>query len=281
MTYPPIIPRGLYDEVQRGQAERRHHSPSKTKRPFPLQGLLVCGHCGAHYTPRSRPDRPTDHYACQQRVVYGAKKAGHEDVRWMWPAQELEARLRRYAISLLLNPDRLLQEAQWLNEEARRTLSQGHEQRTKLEKKLADLEAEEANVLRQHRKGHIDDKQLGDQLREVRAEQATAKRELENLGDHTDTDNLTIAAMLATWAAENIELARMVQDLAQGDDEVEEACYLVNLEAYDKLPAEARSAVDAMVWQRLRERTKSITVQDDGTLLVEGRLLPPPDERSS
>jgi len=277
MTYgdTPMIPRALFDEVQAGLAERRYRSPGHTKRPYPLQGLLVCGHCGSTYTPRTNaPNRSVEasgQYGCQERMAYGKKKAGHEHVRWLYPAHELEQRLWRYALRLLFEPDHLLSEAKWLNEQARQVLSESSKERVDLQKRLARAEADEKRVVDLACSGDISAQELRERRKKIRAERKDAEQALAAIPEHADSDAVATARMLVDWSRENMQMVREIDALREALPERLGEDIVARVEA---LPIEARTILDALVWKLFRQSTQRVTVQDDGGLLVEGRPLP-------
>jgi site-specific DNA recombinase len=277
MAYPPIVSHELFDEVQTGLATRRYRSPGRTKRPYPLQGLLVCGHCGSLYTPRTNaPNRSVEasgQYGCQERMAYGRDKAGHEDVRWLWPARELEQRLWRYSLRLLFEPDHLLSEAKWLNKQARDMLSEGSKERAALEKRLRKAEESEKRAVDLACAGDITAEELRERRRKARAERKEVERALAALPKSGDPQVLETAQMLLRWAQENVQTVREIDALREALPDLGERLSAGVVARIEALPTEARAILDAMVWTLFRESTQRVTVRDDGTLLVEGRPL--------
>lgn len=275
MAYPPLVSPALYDEVQAGLAARRYRSPGRTKRPYPLQGLLVCGHCGSTYTPRTnradRSDEAAGQYGCQERTAYGKDKAGHQGVRWLWPAHELEQRLWRYALRLLFEPEHLLSEARWLNEQARETLDEGREQRAALEARLSNLAQQEKRAVDLACAGDITAQELRDRRRKARAERAGVQRELAAIPEHASPDAVATARMLLGWSQENVRLVKEIDALREAFPDLDARLATDVVARVEALPAAVRPLLDALVWKLFRESTRRVTVQDDGGLLVEGR----------
>ena len=201
MACPPLVDEATFDAVQEGLRERRRNSRRNTKRFYLLQHLVYCRRCGGRYTPRvSRHGSVT--YVCRQRATYGSR-AGHENVRWRWRAEELEEPVKRHIWELLTDPERALAEAQLYEEAAKGAFDEQVRTADALLKRTEELEQEELRVLELARKGvYRDEAQLIKELENVRAERQERKAELEGLNPYPERDILREADDYLYWLAD-------------------------------------------------------------------------------
>jgi site-specific DNA recombinase len=240
MVCPPLVDEATFDAVRERLKERRRNSPRNTKRFYLLQHLVYCRCCGGRYMATvSRHGAVT--YVCRQRAKYG-ERAGHENIKWRWRAEELEEPVKRHVWELLTNPQHALAEAQLYKEEAGRAFDEQARKADLLLRRIDELEQEEQRVLELARQGvYRDTAQLIKELESVRAERQKRKAELEGLNPYPERDILREADDYLYWLA----------DLGE--------CGSLNLD-------------DEGLRDTIRRVVRRVWVEDDGRLTIEGVL---------
>jgi len=181
MSCPALIDPETFQAAQEGLKNRKLNSPRNTKHAYLLQHLVYCRHCGSRYSSRTvnRTGGTSTVYVCYQRRAYG-HKAGHENVQWHWPAEQLEAPVKRWIIELFTHPEYIDNEIQLHIERAKHESRDLIELQDRSRKRLIELEQEELRVIEFGRKLYIDESQMIKQLNEIQAERREVKGSLEN-----------------------------------------------------------------------------------------------------
>lgn len=275
MTCPALVDEETFDAVQEALSRRRRDSPRKTKRLYLLQHLLYCRHCGGRYAAKTTKQRAgfVAIYHCRKRAVYGPK-AGHEGIRWRWPAEELEAPVKRHVLKVFTDRDYLLREAEVWVERTRREASERERQETNLRARIEALREEELRVLELARKGvYRDEAQLLRQLEEVRSERREREGELDALQRSPVGDAVRKAEFHLSWierALEVTELAQQVRELVPHADWGDDSWTDGVLAFLAEQPPHIRGPIDEAFRAYVTGLVDCIWVEDDGSLVIEG-----------
>jgi site-specific DNA recombinase len=257
MGCPPLVDVATFEAAQAALARRRDVRPRPSAEPWLLGGLVWCGHCGSKFSARTANGRRT--YYCRRRRERGPS-GGHEGVRWTRPADELEARVKRHVLRALNDPEGMLREARVHEERADRLGAEREGDAARLRGRLDALDEERRRAQRLARKGLLTEAELADQLGEVARERGAAEAGLADLL-RAPLD----AARLRNWAA-------LLRDTAEVWREAARVLGPVPADALDPdalpLPVDWRGLV--------RQFVERVTVNDDGSVGVEGVLTCPP-----
>ena len=150
MPCPPIIAEATWDLVQRRHEERgvRWEGP-RTKHLYLLSKMLHCDDCGGNYSPFRSHDK--SYYRCHRRAIYSGNKAtvkAHEGKRWNWPAATIDGVVKAFVRRFMSDPEHLAPYVDAAIAEKQAVTEAAHADVAKLERRLAELEAEEASLLR-------------------------------------------------------------------------------------------------------------------------------------
>ena len=96
---PAIIEESIYRIVQDKLGEARHFASRNTRQPSILQGILVCGKCGASFYKKSRKNKHR-YYSCYRNLDSKIKSCGNRSVR----QDDLDEYIWNWVISILKNP---------------------------------------------------------------------------------------------------------------------------------------------------------------------------------
>lgn len=97
---PSIIEEDLYRIVQDKIAEAQHFASRNTKKPSILQGILVCGKCGASFYKKDRKNKHK-YYNCYHNLDSKSESCGNRSIR----QTELDEYVWSWVISILKNPE--------------------------------------------------------------------------------------------------------------------------------------------------------------------------------
>ena len=160
--FEPIIPKELWDRVQRKIDERAPHKPRETVRNHPLTGLLKCAKCGGRMDPDGKkPER--SYYYCKNRQKPEPYRC---DARGI-PMKLAESKVIE-AVSSILTPEHMEELISILESETEAARREQGKNLERIEKDIEKNEKEKGNLLRFVRQNdNIDDSVIADELLEV------------------------------------------------------------------------------------------------------------------
>jgi site-specific DNA recombinase len=97
---PAIITEGIYRIVQEKLNEARHFASRNTRKPSILQGVLVCGKCGASFYKKSRKNKK-GYYSCHRALNSKSESCGNRSIQ----QDHLDGYMWNWIISILKNPN--------------------------------------------------------------------------------------------------------------------------------------------------------------------------------
>lgn len=185
---PPIVDEATWERAQEVLKENQIFSAKNARNRYLMRGLIKCGECGltyvgipytlgkqGAYATRSyyrcngahgyRGPYGAKHQKCPSKSIKGESPDGIETIVW----RDIEAFLR--------NPGEVIEKLAESTNHRTGEAQHLRDQAEKLQRGLAALEGERDVILRQFRKGRIDETQLGRQLDEIAREEEQVKRD--------------------------------------------------------------------------------------------------------
>lgn len=244
---PALVTEEQFVRVGKAMQKRAYDAPRRTKRTYLLQKLLKCRTCGGNLMSRVW-SRGVKQYMCYTRVRYGPK-AGHEGVTWHILADDAETRIIKLVEDFMSDPGHAAADMEVyadhidnLNEKAATELPE-------LERRLADLTAQEDTIVDLAASKQITEAQLGRKMAKVEAARKLLGEKIDGLKSETDFD---AAQVRSSWA-------RMIaQRLRKGQVKVAPEGKIIAGMDPATVKAFIRSFID-LIW-----------LEPDGKLTVEG-----------
>ena len=172
---PPIVSRAVYTAAQQLQRERASHSHRRGER-YPLSGVLKCATCGSTY--RRQVIRGRIYWVCSGKSLRGIDCA---DCRVSEAA--VYETFHKMMVKLQAYQKELLGSAMTELERLRARCGMGSEKLQNLNRKLADLAAQNHVIAKLYASGVLNDAefsaQSADLQRKISSVRAERKRELE------------------------------------------------------------------------------------------------------
>ena len=264
MPCPPLVDEKLFERVQ--GLTRLHSTNAKrnTKKLYLLQGLLWCGSCGSRYSSIS-DGAGHKYYRCSRRNTYGAKRGGHEGIKWGYSANTLDDIVRKFVKAFMERPQLLLphikRQVETLVSKAEGLAGQV----TEMKRRLEELRVEEDRVLEMGAKGVFkDDAQMFAKLDTVRKAQAGIEKQLKSQKRQATPVEKARTALLGI----HDKITQMLVEAQVNDPQG-----LVKFQWADYADPELKKVIRYLI--------NRIIILDDGKLRFEGVLLEPGAAESS
>ncbi len=195
--------------------------------------------------------------------MYGNTREAHEGVQRRWRASDVDTLVRRWTLGLLADPKAALKRAQVALDDTAHDRAQRADARAKAQRSLEGLEQERTRIVTAYAQGRIDDAQLAEQQARITAPADQLKAVLDE-PELVDTAALQalIAEVVASRPKDQAALVRALR--ARGmtvSDEAETTLEGAGLREH---------------WRSLvRASVRTIWLEDDGTISIEGVLSAP------
>ncbi|MDA1061689.1 MAG: recombinase family protein [Chloroflexi bacterium] len=170
MHCPSLVSDELWNRANRAMSRRANRPRPKSAHPAMLRGLVKCRRCGSGYAFETNTRKNTrtgepisgvwQHYQCHQRRRYGPS-AGHDDIKWRWAADDLEARVKQGVMALLDDPERVQRDLRVWADEWREHAAQVPGRLAALDATIVDAEAQRERLTDLLVRGVIDEAEYG------------------------------------------------------------------------------------------------------------------------
>jgi len=202
VNYPPLVSEGIYNEVQRLKKVQRTNS-GRYNSKYIVSRLVRC-ECGSKLAVEPQRDG-SFFYSC-----YRQRRLRLCDMPWQ-KGEQLETAIWNHVENLISNPD-YLEEAIKESYKDWEETHLGTISRTVLEKKLEDKVIERNRVIRLHVRGKISEKEMDQQLDDIRKEEEII---LENIAlvDRAEEAKANIESSLEKIKRELKRVRKRIQNL--------------------------------------------------------------------
>ncbi len=188
---PAIVDRATWERAQERLSENAHFNPRNNKRNFYLlRGLLRCGKCG--YGLNGQPGPQAAYYECRGQRPLGLKITEQCRARAV-RTDRIEPVVWEAVTGLLNDPEAMLQQLHLQEEGRQEQAASGPDVRRGLERRMAELDAEEMQVVRLFRGGKISETVLDAQLREIAQERSAVSDELQVFDDAEEAQTAIVS----------------------------------------------------------------------------------------
>ncbi|HEX9412453.1 MAG TPA: recombinase family protein [Ktedonobacterales bacterium] len=269
-SVPALVSVEQWDRAQATLAAHRRATQRQAARDYPLRGLMRCGVCGALYTTswtrrRDKDGNPLElwrYYACSTRhfrAQFSRTRTGstfpQDCVGVAISARWVEGKIWADIEQLVRNPGDTLLELGARFQAAQATGTTHRAALGDTQAALDALQAERDTVMREYRKGRIDERTKDRQLDEIAEEDAEI---------HTARDAHTTAQRRAAEQAELLSRARtLLQQLHAQLDAVDAAQAAATTQAPDSPDASELSPAQVDLVRAL-VASISVSTVDDG-----------------
>lgn len=177
---PALVSEEVFVRAEEKLAENRRFASRNTKRPTLLQGLLVCGQCGygLYRTSTKTTRRQAIYYRCLGSDGYRhlmEQPCSCKPIR----AEDVDELVWRQVIDLLEKPELIRAELDRRRQESLR-IDPLEQRRGQLQQSLKRTELQIDKLLDAYQEGLVQLEQLRQRMPELRRQQQTAQKELEN-----------------------------------------------------------------------------------------------------
>ena len=252
MRCPALVSDDLWHRANAAMTRRNNRPRPRSSHPAMLRGLMKCRRCGSGYAFETNTRKNTrtgepiggvwQHYQCHQRRRYGPS-AGHDDIKWRWAADDIEARVKQGVLAMLDDPERVQRELRVWADEWQEHAAQAPARFAALEATIADMEIRLERLTDLLVREVIDEAEYVTQREQLKDERRRALAERESA--EADADEADKSALVAQAVAASIrEWGGFVDDHGE--------------------PAEPDWAA------LLNQVVDCIWVEDDGTITIEG-----------
>ena len=256
MHCPSLVTDELFEAANAALGQRRFDQHRDAGHFYLLQDLVFC-QCGSKYLVKTNREGGQS-YACRRRRTYGPA-AGHEGVRWSWPASVLERAAKQHVARLLVDPTYLEREAARYEVQAKRAQTDREAELRHLRNHLEELDAEQRRLIRALRKGTVSEDQVEEELNAIGFERRAVEGRLRTLQQSPISVSgfMQQAGELRNVAA----LFQHVRELVPGADWNDDAW------------TDGVIGSDEAWQQTIRQLVTRIVVNDNGSLTFEGVQL--------
>lgn len=182
VAVPPIIPKEIFDTAQRRLDENLRLARRNAKRDYLLSGLLKHA-CGSRMDGRTHSG--VTYYHCYKDQKFKApisERGEPQPCSCGWVnGRVLETTVWETVTRLLRDPDLLTRELENIAQPESPTRESLEEELAQVNKRLDDLSKEERRLVEGYRKGLYVDFMMGEEMQQIRREQAVAEERYKEL----------------------------------------------------------------------------------------------------
>jgi site-specific DNA recombinase len=225
--HQPLIPDGWFERVQAEMRRRSRHEGSRRRsaqrRSYLLRGIVHCATCHNPLRMHGKERKGITYYACAYRNSYGDKAAealGHG--KWQYVREDrLLLVIDSFYATRIFGPERLTHFRAQHDTIARELQHGTSDERTRLERRLADLDRRLERQLAAIESG-IDPTLVGERIRALKAEREEAEAALASI-EQTDREDEILPVDEACALLDSLPDLRA--DLASADPELRRRIY--------------------------------------------------------
>ena len=191
---PPIIDEAVWRRVQEILSDPERTKQRPRQNFYALRGRMKCGVCGAAMVGQTltTKGKPYKYYRC--RHLYDRNTSWRCSARYV-PADLLEDSIWSQVKQVLSDPTIVFQEMMRQSEQI-----VDHDEVTRLERELAELEERERRLVQLFTLGQVSDTAIGDEANAIRPQRALREEQLRALHPATNTNVPRIDASMLEQA---------------------------------------------------------------------------------